>query len=65
MIYRLSSFIRKYQIKLILRTYVQIHPRFIDGYYENNERDCLNDDIYIDKNGKDSMSKLEKWGTLW
>ncbi len=46
-------------------SYVQPHPRFIDGYSDDSCKDCPNDDIYMDEHKKDSISKLEKWGTLW
>jgi len=46
-------------------SYVQPHPRSIDGYYEDNRNDGLNDDFYRGDNGTKPRSKWEKWGTLW
>ena len=46
-------------------SYVQSHPRSIDGYSEDNWRDGLNDDFNTDKNGRKSRSKWDKRGTLW
>ena len=46
-------------------SYVQVHPRFFDGYYEDIRNDGLNDDSYRGDNGRTPRSKWEKWGTLW
>ncbi|MEA1947009.1 MAG: hypothetical protein U9N83_06865 [Thermodesulfobacteriota bacterium] len=46
-------------------SYVKSHPRSVDGYYEDNGNDGLNDDSYRGDNGRTPRSKWEKWGTVW
>ena len=46
-------------------SYVQVHPRFFDGYSDDDWRNGLNDDSYIGDNRRKPRSKWEKWGTVW
>jgi len=46
-------------------SYVQTHPRSVDGYYEDNRNDGLNDDFRRGENERNPISKWEKSAILW